>query len=46
MATWSDGYDPLFLSFGDEDPVGTYHMYVAFINPYSKHVPEAIRKSD
>ena len=30
------------LSFGDEAAVGTYHLYVAFINPYSKHIQEAI----
>lgn len=42
MSSWTDDYTPLFLSFGDEKASGTYHMYVAFVNPYSSHVDEAI----
>ena len=42
MSSWTDDYVPLLLSFGDEQATGTYHMYVAFINPYSRHINEAI----
>ncbi|MBR4442072.1 MAG: carbohydrate ABC transporter substrate-binding protein [Clostridia bacterium] len=34
--------ETLLLSFGDEAPRASFYLRVAFVNPFSKHVPEAI----
>ena len=36
------GYVPLLLSFGEGKARAAYHMTVAFVNPYSAHVQEAV----
>ena len=34
--------EPLLLSFSGEKPIGSYRTTVAFVNPYSTHITEAI----
>ena len=43
MKSYAGDPEPLLLSFreGAKDP-GAYHVAAAFVNPYSKHLPEAI----
>ena len=42
LTTYSDSNTPLLLAFGDEPPTAGYNVRVAFVNPYSQHIPEAI----
>ena len=42
MSSSGSWYEPLFLGFGEEKPTLGYDMTVAFINPYSQHLPEAL----
>ena len=41
MQSYNEG-EPLLLSFGDEPPKASFNLRVAFVNPFSQHVPECI----
>ena len=41
IQSWNEG-EPLLLSFGDEAPRASFNLRVAFVNPFSSHVPECV----
>ncbi|MBQ8954424.1 MAG: carbohydrate ABC transporter substrate-binding protein [Clostridia bacterium] len=41
MQSYNEG-EPLLLCFGDEPPKAAFNLRVAFVNPFSRHVPECI----
>ena len=41
LQSYSDG-EALLLAFGDEDPIASFNLRVAFVNPFSSHLAESV----
>ncbi len=42
LSDYGDGSMPMLLGFDEREPAATAEMTVAFVNPYSAHLPEAL----